>query len=196
VGLTNVKAPWYVQYLGSEFGPFQWIELKKIITSWSLSEPIYLWQEGMDSWMPFDRAMLRSYDISVAIDRAILEFREARGEIGLSEEHAKELRAQPRGKLVAIVLVEVALKKQSLGICNDFSSGGVQVLSSKPIQLTKGTSVKLEIVPVSASGLAKMSVNGTVVWVRGVLAGIRFASMTPKQMELAAAYLRGWRKSK
>ena len=140
-GLPSVK--WFIFADEVQSGPFEAVEVKRLIATSQLSGAAFLWNESFSEWKPVGE---------------VDEFREVMPE---QKSSGAERRAAPRKPLVAQVYV-TNQKNVATAICRDVSVGGMQVLTDV-IPGKPGETIRLNVLPPSASGLPAFVAEGVIV---------------------------------
>ena len=165
-----IKSPfWYLQYQGSEHGPFKFDELTKLIGSKKLLGTIHFWRPGLTHWISIS---VQSQDLSPAsilIQGAIALYEKMRRRRQMATASAalspKKIRRDERqGFVGSVFAVSPSGRRRYLGVCFDLSRRGIGVTLDNESDCPVGSELVLEIVPISCSGLSSFQIRGEVRW--------------------------------
>ena len=164
---SNRRTLWYLQFDGTEFGPFVPEELAAILSSGKIRGELYAWCQSMPRWEPVaDIPELAPYlPATAAAPRAAAQ---ASPTPAQRPARPSDNRRKSRCPLMATVaLVHSKQGRLPLGICSDVSPTGVQIICGDPqASFDHGETLKLEITPLGATGVRPFSVRAKVVWLK------------------------------
>jgi hypothetical protein len=178
------ESAWYLQFDGSEFGPFVPNEVIRIIKSNKLKGNLYAWRKGIPNWVPvksLEQALeLVNREISQEIPDEFTPIAE-----GISQRLAK------RTALVATIALIEGSKKVILGVCSDISQTGMQLKTEDPHTLEASKSYALEIQPAGISRMKAFRVTAEVSWIdaEGKKIGFRFGKLMDSDLRNLEIYL-------
>jgi hypothetical protein len=180
---NNAESAWYLQFDGSEFGPFVPNEMIRIIQSNKLKGNLYGWRKGLPNWVPI-KSLEHAYDL---INKPLQEQSSAANplEEGISQRLSK------RTGLVATIALVDGSKKVVLGICSDISQTGMQLKTEDPHSLETSKSYTLEIQPAGISRMKAFRVSAEVCWIdkEGKKIGFRFGKLMESDLRNLEIYL-------
>jgi hypothetical protein len=178
------ESAWYLQFDGSEFGPFVPAEMIRIIQSNKLKGNLYAWRKGIPNWVP-----IKSLDQALElVNREIVALPEDEKTPiaeGISQRLAK------RTALVATIALVEGSKKTVLGICTDISQTGMQLKTEESHSLEASKSYMLEIQPAGISRMKAFRVTAEVSWIdpEGKKIGFRFGKLMDSDLRNLEIYL-------
>jgi hypothetical protein len=180
---SNTESAWYLQFDGSEFGPFVPNEMIRIVQSNKLKGNLYGWRKGIPNWVPI-KSLEQAYDL---INRPQQEQSE---EINPLEQGITQRLSKRTGLVATIALVEGS-KKVVLGICTDISQTGMQLKTEDPHSLEVSKSYTLEIQPAGISRMKAFRVSAEVCWLdqEGKKIGFRFGELMESDLRNLEIYL-------
>jgi hypothetical protein len=165
------KIPWFVQFDGSDFGPFSVTELETLLQSGKLKGRIHVWNRELDSWKPVEsiaalKDLIKGLEIGPSTrseDRILKKTPEPR--------RTREERQASRVPLLATVGLEVPHNQNPIpiGLCSDLSRTGMQVLLDtgdkiKDDSFEKGKILHLQIWPDPSTQMDPVLVRCCVAW--------------------------------
>jgi hypothetical protein len=178
--VSSKKKEWYLQAEGAEFGPFNHLEVGRILESKKLNGKIFAWKNGLSNWMEAHslEQVLAGLSIAERTSKYVIE-------------KGFNRRIHVRASMIATVSVTVK-GRTSVGLCLDISAGGLQV-GKWDVLVQENGKYTLLITPLATSGCPPFSVRSQVTWVghRSQLTGFRFLDFeTPEDQEYLTDYLK------
>jgi hypothetical protein len=166
----SINSPfWYLQYGGSEHGPFGFDEVVKLLGSKRLKGTVHFWRPGLVTWVELHIDVQDQNHPSVLIQNAIANYERFRRRKENATAYAISLGREPRkharhGFVASVFSVSESGRRDYIGVCIDLSERGLGVSLHPDVSCDKGALVSLEIVPISVSGLRSFRTKGTVCW--------------------------------
>ncbi len=186
--LLKKSTDWYLQYNGSEFGPFKAPEVERILASGRLTgADIYLWSRELSNWVPVS-AIPRFAKLVVDVN-ALTKTRQVSSQLTIVRGHRREMRGPPRVPLIATV--SLGQKGDILGVCEDISPSGMQVCLDSDQRLEGLGELRLWILPLGTTGLEGFWAKARLTWMNGGArrAGFQFAQLDPRAQVALERYL-------
>ena len=172
--LPPLHAPLYVYLKGSEFGPLSINEFKNLIKGQKDNSLVYVWYRGLRVWSPLEELPLGTHLNS----ELLVTIRNQRRPISLYKiVEGFEGRQAERRHLIAGVYARTPQGTEMIGVCADISRTGIQVWLNTPLFVTmNGTEIAIEVVPISISGVGKISFKAAIRWYdeEGMRVGLQF----------------------
>src|SRR6185295_8926148 len=124
---------WYVQYQGSEHGPFHFNELTKLIGSKKLLGRLHFWRPGLIHWISISIELQELTPPSILIQNAIALYEKIRrrrmlatASANLSSQRVR--RDERQGFVGSVFTVSPSGRRKYLGVCFDLSRRGVGIM--------------------------------------------------------------------
>lgn len=154
---------WFLYQKDTQTGPYSSVEMKRLIQAGQIVEGAFVWQEKFSEWKLCAEVMeLKSVPVAPPLPMQSQPTTATHPTaVNLTAPKSNEKRAFPRKPLVAQVY---ATNQKTLitGICRDISVGGMQVLTDH-LPGPMGTSIRLNVMPPSDSGITSFVAEGVVV---------------------------------
>lgn len=170
---------WFLQFDGSEYGPFSQGEIRVVLESGKVRGDLYVWREGMESWVPIQEVP------------ELVQWLQRSRAGGPAGGKAPDGRAAERFALIATVSVIYENIRLVLGVCRDISATGMQILTNHqpgPV----GTMLSLSVTPGGGTGLKPFTVDAEVVRFLEDAQGfcVKFDNLSTQAREALAQYLK------
>lgn len=165
---------WYLQFEGSDFGPFSISEVETILRSGKIQGKLFAWQPGQPKWAPIEEIP----ELSQVLDLV------KNSEIGISKHGDK--RKHIRVPMIATVRFSLGSDNRDgspsgTGICRNISVSGMMILSIKSPGYSRAL-ITLTVTPQGLPTVYPFEVQGTVRQVLDGEAGfsVEFIDLPPK----------------
>jgi hypothetical protein len=181
--MKNYGTDWYLQFEGSEFGPFAFNEVGKILKSGEFKGTVLAWQEKLPNWIK-----IKSFEEFVD---SLIEAIEGSGRLVI--ERGSNTRSARREVLVASVSIRLK-NLTSVGICRDISEGGLQAYRLDA-ELDVGTTYTVSVIPLALSGVPPFTVHAKLMWANKVTKNMGFQFVDKLEIQTVAIHLKKATKS-
>ncbi len=187
-----MKAPWYIQVDGSEFGPLSESDLKNMITQGTVKGASFLWRGDFENWVS---APSPSHLEALLGRFAGIDF-EGKPILKRSLRHmppGAERRKSERHPIIATS--QIKIKGEShilLGTCADISITGAQLILCEAHPLASGQELDVRIIPVSLLQVQPFKLKAVIRWLHPTQnrVGIEFTPMDSETEKSLAHYLK------
>jgi hypothetical protein len=182
------RVEWFIQFEGTEFGPFSLEELKRVLKSGRLQGEIYLWNATLENWVPVS-AYTTLARIVPHRQVAHRKVRRSNRKQDLELMRKREGRLASRQSLVATVAL--ADSKDVIGVCANISEQGLQVMIDSEFEFASVENIRLRISPIGITGLHPFEAQVQLTWVNSQAqrAGFRFRNLAAVDQESLQKYL-------
>jgi hypothetical protein len=180
---------YYLQYQGSEFGPFAWKELKAVVTSGKIQGSFFIWTDGLENWVRIQTIAEMNSIVEAATGRIIFPKKKSKQmDILLG---SKNRRGGNRWPVIATCAIVDGRQLKFIGICREISASGMSVVVDRKVNIELGELLPLEIRPISLTGLVSFRITGRVLWDRPKESaiGILFSQIAREHREALASYV-------
>jgi hypothetical protein len=155
---SQPEIKWFLFQNDAQTGPYPTSELIRLQVAGQITPSAFVWQEKFTEWKPFTevaelKAAVGSLQAPVVTASPTLH--------STTSAKPADKRAAPRKPLTAQIYL-TNQKDLVVAVCRDISIGGMQVLTDR-VPGTVGTTVRLNVVPPSDSGLAAFVAEGVIV---------------------------------
>jgi hypothetical protein len=188
--MTEYGGFWYMQYQGVEHGPFGFGEVVTMLSGKKLEGTIHVWREGLAHWLPIRVDMLAGNTPALLLRRELIQYERSQeiraAATQQASAHATTHRHYARRGLVATVYgLGIGGRRHYLGVLSDFSARGLGIRLEKTAQWPVGTEFKLEILPLTLTGLQSFRVGGTIRWTSATDMGLVLTDFAQAEQAMA-----------
>ena len=186
---------WFLQIDGTEFGPFTQPELEALIAGRKLKGTFYVWHEGMRNWEPASATAKLAHLAEYLGGRThVHRERVAPAKKSFDGFQSRDLRVAARRALIATVSVETGPRTRfMIGICEDISLTGMQVILDAAHELRAGSPLTLRVDPLGLTKIQAFTVTGKVAWLKERRLGVAFGTLNPQHKRSLEHYLKSAR---
>jgi len=187
-----MKAPWFIQVEGSEFGPLSEADLKNMISLGTVKGASFLWRGDFENWIS---APTPSHLEALLGRYSGIDF-EGKPILKRSLRHlppGAERRRSERHPIIATAHIQPTGQSQILaGTCADISREGAQLILCEPFALKSGTELTVKIIPVSLLKMRAFELKGVIRWLHAAQnrVGLEFLPMDAEAQKSLDIYLK------
>src|SRR5581483_262886 len=147
----SIKSPfWYLQYGGSEHGPFKFDELVALLAAKRLKGVVHFWRPGLTHWVRLEIELQDPTSPSILLQNEIANYARAKRRKDNATAYAISLGREPRKHVrhpfvATVFALSENGKRQYIGVCADLSDRGLGVTLHPDVACDKGAFVSLEV---------------------------------------------------
>ena len=194
--MVTKKKLGYLQFDGTEFGPFTLAELENVMQTGKIKGTLYVWFTGMDNWLPVSSTeeVSNIFEGTLSQDQKRLIKHQK-----LEVMQKREERNNGRTPLIATVSLEQETGKlDNIGVCADISASGMQIIVTNNQAFKVEAIHRFQVMPLTVSGLSPFKMSGKVMWFNADegRVGLRFVNNSAEDSRLLNRYLDEYRRKK